>query len=108
VPIQVASLVESDGLKQSGSTSVNWNGTGSDTETVQVNINPSYVNYDSGSAVVDIIDDDKFNDHNDWGNLYVYYNDHHAGVSRTLEDPNREIIREYDAPRNMIPFQRSK
>ena len=93
-----ASLVESDGLKQTGSIAVDWNGSSTFQSVSNYNVNPS--NDSTTNSVL--------TDYNDWGNLYFYYNTHHAGSERTVIDTTLELQEETNSPTAILPFDRSR
>jgi len=93
-----SNLVEAEGLRQSGSIAVDWNGSGSAAETLTgYNVNPSY---DSTTTST-------LNDYNDWDNLYFYYSTHHAGTERSIIDTTLEVQIETNTPDVIPTFVRS-
>ena len=88
-------LDENEGLRQSGSKSVDWDGNTTIGSSVSedLNIMDEYDNAGSTSTL---------SDYNDWANLYFYYyNVNSLGISRTVLD-TLEIMEE-EKPR-FIPF----
>ena len=88
------SLNEGSGLRQDGSGSVDWNGSGSITSGVTENINP-WNDSDYSSELYD---------YDDWANLeYYYYN--YAGGGRSILDTEVEfeISEEYNKHTSSLP-----
>ena len=77
-------LYESLGLRQSGSSYVDWNGNLSITSGVSMDINTSDSYYNTGLSTLE--------DYDDWDNLYFYYSALNSGVSRSVLDSQRELI----------------
>ncbi len=91
-PKKETNIYESTGLRQSGSGSVDFNGSGSISDGITENINPSY---DSTY--------DTHYDHDDWANLEYYYAKY-TGGGRSLVDSETvlEVAEEYDMPMNFL------
>ncbi|MDC7235961.1 MAG: zinc-dependent metalloprotease family protein [Spirochaetales bacterium] len=89
-------LDETLGLRQSGSGSIDWNGSGTDDSPVTENINVSDTVYGTGTTTL--------SDFNDWGNLYFYYNNVSAGAARTLHNEEAEIATECVPRRPVLPL----
>jgi hypothetical protein len=92
-------LNENLGLRQSGSNPVDWDGDSLFEASVSADINVSDTEDNAGVTTL--------HDHNDWGNLFLYFNSVSAGTARTQNNDEAEIIIEKIRDYKAIPFEGS-